>query len=58
MLPALVIYGDCEKFDALPAAGGVLDQEYELMQDLRLITRLVGEESAARAARQRWMERR
>ena len=51
MLPALTVYAECEQYRSLPTEGGVLDQEYELMQDLRLIANTVAAERLNQARR-------
>ena len=51
VMPALSLHLDCVTFRSLPSEGGVLDQEYELMQDIRLVASVIEKESARQSRR-------
>ena len=53
MLPALLLFQHCQSRNALPEAGGVIDQEVEWLSDFALIESAVSEEMERRERRSR-----
>lgn len=53
MHPSLAVYMDWKRFDRLPYAGGVYDQDPAVLRDLRLVEHWVAQHEAREERRRR-----